>query len=86
MQKVKIAETFNKTETGKLVHYFLHEHGNGISTIQYSIKGLEYRLDNGIEVTEGELRKIIEWVKSGIKRSNDGADYLYQKLKEREGY
>ena len=34
-------------------------------------------------VIKEDLRKIIEWVRSGIKRSNDGVDYLYEKLKER---
>lgn len=84
--KLYKAETFNKTDVGKLLLYFLHEQGNGLSTINYSIKGLEYKLDNNLPIEEKELRDIIEWIRSGITRSRNGADYLYVKLKELEGY
>ena len=34
---------FNQTENGKLIHYVIHEHGNGMSTIDMAIKGLELK-------------------------------------------
>ena len=74
---------YYKTEEGKLVHYLIHEHNNGIGIISNAVRGLEFRLDNKLPIEEEDLRKIIEWVRSGIKRSNDGVDYLYEKLKER---
>ena len=74
---------YYKTEEGKLVHYLIHEHNNGIGTISNAIKGLEFRLDKKLEISEEELRKIIEQVRVGIKRSNEGVDYLYTKLKDK---
>lgn len=74
---------FIDTEQGKLTHYLIHEHNNGISTISMSMRGLEFRLDKGIPIEEDELRELISRVRAGIKRASDGVDYMYEKLKEK---
>ena len=69
---------FNQTENGKLIHYVIHEHGNGMSTIDMALENLKLKHKKGYDL---ELEKFFEVVKAGIKRSNDAIDYLYTKSK-----
>ena len=71
---------YYKTEEGKLVHYLIHEHNNGMSVIGVNLKLLEMRMEKGLDL---KLEEIIENIKQGIKKSSDGVDYLYVKLKEK---
>lgn len=71
---------YYKTEEGKLVHYLIHEHNNGMSIIGVNLKLLEMRMEKGLDL---KLEEIIENIKHGIKKSSDGVDYLYVKLKEK---
>lgn len=71
---------YYKTEEGKLVHYLIHEHNNGMSVIDVNLKLLEMRMKKGLDL---KLEEIIENIKYGIKKSSDGVDYLYVKLKEK---
>ena len=47
---------YYKTEEGKLVHYLIHEHNNGIGIISNAVRGLEFRLDNKLLIEEEDLK------------------------------
>ena len=76
----KIIMEYYKTEEGKLVHYLIHEHNNGMSIIGVNLRLLELRIEKGLDL---KLDEIINAIKNGMKKSSDGVDYLYTKLKEK---
>lgn len=72
---------FWKTDIGKILSYGIHEHNGAISLISGNIGLCKKYIE--LENTEKAL-ECLERAKQAIKRANEGIDYIYIKLKEKE--
>lgn len=74
---------FWKTESGKIMGHGVHEHNSGMGFIINAVSFIRQEFDSG-ELTKENLDKYLDIILKGKKRSQDGIDYIYEKLVEIE--
>lgn len=78
-------EEFNfwKTESGKIMSHGVHEHNSGMGYIINAVSFISEEFDSG-KLTKESLDKYLDIILKGKIKSQDGMDYIYEKLAEIE--